>query len=136
MNNEDELTELNVKIPAGMPPTCWNLDCKPSQMPMLLAMLFFGLGMLGGWFIVDDVIFVLVDKGLFEPICLFGVHFHHLYIGIIVTLIMIPVTIHEFKQSRIKFLIAMLILGIGFGLILSDIFSHFILVIDPFQFFC
>lgn len=110
----------------------------PSKVPkmkknkQLFTLLCFIIGLLGGWFVVDYVILVLMQYNLFQPICINGVHVHHLYIGIAMTIA--GGIAWRYAKKEWIYLVA-LVVGIGVGLILSDVISH--LTWDaPFSLWC
>lgn len=72
--------------------------------------------------------------------CVLGVHFHHLYLGIIGVLLILPLYIHQTHIVGLKSYKLRLILGFlcAFfaGMMFDDILDHFILLSDPFEWLC
>jgi hypothetical protein len=77
---------------------------------------------------------LLIDKnltGVFRILCINGINIHHSYVGFMI-----------FLGSGIAFLVIknkqriwlIFIVGLGFGLVISDIIAH--LLFEPFSYYC
>lgn len=88
----------------------------------------FFLGWLGTHYIV--AIFYPITG----PICIGGLHFHHLYIGFIILSIGL---ILYYLKPLIKYrLFLLFIIAFGIGMVFDDLMDHFILQIDKWDFWC
>jgi hypothetical protein len=91
------------------------------QSPLLIPILLFVIGLLGGWFITDSVVLLEFYTGTYEPICWGGVHIHHLYAGILIA--GIGLILWGIGNGKYAWL-AILLVGAGTGMFLSDFISH------------
>lgn len=116
---------------------CYQLHCKEPQIPFYTALFSFLMGFLGA-FLYELLLTDLFVNGNYLNLCIFGIHFHHLYIGILISiglfLYIIIGTPH--KKNAMVFIIILLFLGLAIGLILTDVLTHFIFVIVPFTVYC
>jgi hypothetical protein len=89
-------------------------------------------GFLIGWFGTHYVVTIFYP--IVGPICLWGIHLHHLYIGLIgAGLILGLYSWNRLKQYR-PFLLFFLALSLG--IFFDDIITHFVLQTAPFEWFC
>jgi hypothetical protein len=95
----------------------------------LLKLFLFLTAFLLGWLGTHYVVAIFYP--ITGPICLWGVHFHHLYIGLI--LLSIGLLGYFFTNYKLFFLFT---LAFGCGMALDDTLDHFILIIDLFQVWC
>lgn len=67
-------------------------------------------------------------------LCIFGIHFHHLYFGIILFIIFLILYLRCKKPiTRLYYLF---FLGFAIGIFTDDLFDHFIFKMDGWEFFC
>jgi hypothetical protein len=92
----------------------------------------FLIGLIGGWFVEDAIVISLMQAGVFQPICIAGIHFHHLYLGIILAFVGAFTWILAGPRW---YLIAGFIFGVGLGLFIGDAISH-VTWDAPFSFYC
>jgi hypothetical protein len=67
------------------------------------------------------------------PICIYGVHIHHLYLGLILFGVMLLG--YFLLPPRYRFIL-LFFLALGLGMALDDILTHFVFVWDVFQWWC
>lgn len=111
---------------------CYSLyNCNHGTTPVWFLVLLSFLGIALAF--IYDYILVLIKLtyGEFPTICWGGIHIHHLYFGIVIFLIFLPLSFTVQPKYRGWMVFFM---SLGFGLGLSDIVSH--LTIDPFLFYC
>jgi hypothetical protein len=94
-----------------------------------LKIVTFLLGFFLGWLGTHYVVALFYP--ITGPICIFGLHFHHLYIGLIILVSgLVGYFLTEYK------LWFWFILAFGIGMVLDDVLDHWILLLDPFEFWC
>lgn len=116
---------------------CYDIYCETQKIPFFLSFLTFTVGIMSSltFEYLHNMYFDL--NGVWMPLCIFGFHFHHLFTGIIITVISLIFIIKEInKEKKTGFIIALLFQGIGLGLILGDILTHFVFQREPFELFC
>ena len=112
---------------------CYHLHCDSPQIPLLWLINYLLIGIILGWLVFDYIHIALFGNMIW---CVNGVHIHHLYIGILLTLIGMLLLVFVPNTNKTYLPFVGLMLGFGFGLILSDVFSHFILKDEIFHFWC
>lgn len=95
----------------------------------------FLFGCLIGWFgIFYMVRHFYVYTGC---VCLFGIHIHHLYFGILISTIASILYHYCQRTKRIRFIFPLIFfIGFGLGLVIDDILDHFVFQYDAWEFFC
>ncbi|MFW9878874.1 MAG: hypothetical protein ACFFG0_37820 [Candidatus Thorarchaeota archaeon] len=98
-----------------------------NNFPLQILIIFLGftLGWLGTHYVVS------LFYPLTGPICIFDLHFHHLYIGLII--LGVSVLGYFLTDYRPIFLF---IIAFSIGMLFDDLLDHFIIQIDPFEIWC
>jgi hypothetical protein len=110
---------------------CHSVCCEKEIMSSHLLIFLFFLGIITG-FIYDYILLIYKTVyGVFPTLCINGIHVHHLYIGLIIFIISIPFYFLVPKKYRV---IISFIIGLGIGLIISDLGTH--IIFDPFECYC
>lgn len=113
---------------------CYQLYCEQPLVPFFSFLFILLLGTSFGWFLFDYI--HLHAFGLYSIWCINGINIHHLYVGIGMVLVFLPLVWVYLRKNIVIVLILTLLLGFGFGLILSDVFSHFIIQDEIFSVYC
>jgi len=93
----------------------------------------FGIGLVITWLVLDYITLNLFYKDIYLNWCCMGIHIHHLYVGILLLLFFPLFSRVKTTKWQIIFIFFM---GIGMGLIISDLFIHYVLKIVPFTLIC
>lgn len=89
---------------------------------------------LAGWIITHVVVTLLYPS--FGPLCVNGVHFHHLYVGAITMLVAVTVILVQKRASNLMFVALLCVVAIGAGIMFDDLMDHFIVAWDVFSYSC
>ena len=109
-------------------PSIFFLRVNDKRIKSLFFVMGFLIGLFGTYYIV---------RHLYQYsgcLCLFGIHFHHLYSGIIISLF----ALIYIKKKKIMphLIIGYFLLGFGLGMFIDDVLDHFIFMQDAWEFFC
>jgi ABC-type enterochelin transport system permease subunit len=72
----------------------------------------------------------------YSSLCFLGIHWHHLYTGAIMVLILLIIYKPIINKRPMAKLWLILLIGFAIGMLLEDVVSHWIVVDDPFIFYC
>lgn len=88
------------------------------------------IGLFGTYYVVNHL------YQFTGPVCIFGIHFHHLYLGAIIGIIFMILWLRNRKKKENVNLIFLFLFGFGMGMMIDDILDHFVFQLDPFYWLC
>lgn len=109
---------------------CFRLRCNEDQFPFWYSFLSFTVGLLLGWLLLN----LIIEQINATELCVLGYKIHNLYFGAL--LILFCGVFIIISRKDIEYIMVSFVMGIGFGLSISDLLNHFIYQTIVFSFTC